>query len=190
VYHLELRQFPHVARVFNLERAELDTRFVRPWLAGELIEHDDRRWSAERTRLKVLEAPAVRLDELGLGRGWGQVTKQAADVTEAVLAEARRGADARPEAEALKAAIEQAADRPLAFADVVELAVAAHPGWRASEQLALAEQAVWELLHQGRLAMEREGEPVPSEGWQEVVLSFATWAAAASAAAYRLRAPG
>ena len=33
------------------------------------------------------------------------------------------------------------------------LAAAAHPQWRASQQLELAEQAVWEMLHQGRLAM-------------------------------------
>ena len=32
VFHVELRQFPHVARVFNLSREELDARFARPWV--------------------------------------------------------------------------------------------------------------------------------------------------------------
>ena len=35
---------------------------------------------------------------------------------------------------------------------MIALAAAAQPQWRASEQLRLAEQAVWELLHQGRVA--------------------------------------
>lgn len=43
VFHLELRQFPHVARVFNLDRAELDARFLSPWVRGKMIDQDDRR---------------------------------------------------------------------------------------------------------------------------------------------------
>ena len=105
MYHVELRQFPHVARAFNLERAELDGRFLRAWVAGTVIEHDDRRWAPERARLTVLEGPALRSEDLGLGRGWASVTRRCEDVTEAVLAEAERGARARPEVEALKDAV-------------------------------------------------------------------------------------
>ena len=181
VYHLELRQFPHTARVFNLERAELDARFVRPWVKGEMIDHDERRWAPERTKLKILLGPTVRLEELGLGRGWGQVTKDSEDVTDAVTAEAARGAQARPEVEALKEQIVQAAGQVFDFGAIAALAGVAHPGWRASEQLSLAEQAVWELLHQGRLTMLAGGEPVPRDGWQEVVLRWSTWAAAGEA---------
>jgi hypothetical protein len=175
MYHLELRQFPHVARIFNLERAELETRFVRPWLAGTVIDYDDRRWAPDKTRLKVLEGPRLRPDELGLGRGWANAGRNATDVTDAILAEARRGAEARPEVEALKAAITEVAGSPIAFQDTVALAAAAHPAWRASEQLALAEQAVWEMLHQGRLAMTAGGAAIPRERWQPVVLSWETW---------------
>jgi hypothetical protein len=178
VYHLELRQFPHTARVFNLDRAELDARFVRPWVKGEMIDHDERRWAPERTRLKVLEGAPIALDELGLGRGWGQATKDSQDVTDAVLAHAERGARARPEVEALKTQVAQAAGQAIEFAAVAALAAAAHPGWRASEQLALAEQAVWELLHQERLTMLADGEPVARDGWESVVLRWATWAVA------------
>ena len=180
VYHLELRQFPHVTRVFNLDRAELDARFLRPWIQGAMIDQDERRWAPERTRLKILEGPAVRPDELGLGRGWGAVTKDSEDVTDAVLAQAERGARARPEVEALKEQVAQAAGQVLNFGGVAALAGAAHPGWRASEQLSVAEQAVWELLHQERLTMLAGGEPVPREQWQEVVLRWSTWACRAA----------
>jgi hypothetical protein len=178
VYHLELRQFPHVARVFNLTRGELESRFVQPWIAGAMIEHDERRWAPERTRLKILAGPQLRPDELGLGRGWASASKHCAEVTDALLAEARRGAEARPELEGLKGAVQEVAANPISFQDVMALAAAGHPTWRASEQLALAEQAVWEMLHQGRLAMIADGETVRRERWQPIVLSWATWASA------------
>ncbi|HET8979254.1 MAG TPA: hypothetical protein VFN87_13915 [Solirubrobacteraceae bacterium] len=193
MYHLELRQFPHVARIFNLGREELDARFVRPWVTGSIIEHDERRWAPDRVRLKILEGRALRPDELGMGRGWATASRACADVTEAVMAEVRRGARAHPEVESLKAVIEEvAAGAPprgtearaagtapggaIGFADVMALAAAAHPGRRVSEQLAIAEQAVWEMLHQQRLEMTAGGEPVGREAWQGVVLSWATWA--------------
>lgn len=179
VFHLELRQFPHVARVFNLDRAELDARFLRPWVRGTMIDQDDRRWPPERTRLKVLSGPPVRPDELGLGRGWGAATKDSEDVTDAVIGDTRRGAEATPAVEALKEQVARRAQEPVGFPVVAALAGAAHPGWRASEQLGVAEQAVWELLHQGRVTMLVDGQPVSRERWQEVVLRFATWAPAA-----------
>jgi hypothetical protein len=188
MYHLELRQFPHVSRIFNLSREELEVRFVRPWVGGTIVEHDDRRWAPERSRLKILEGPELRADELGMGRGWATATKSCADVTEALIAEARRGAEARPEVETLKGAIREVAATPIMFQDVMALAAAGHPNWRASEQLALAEQAVWEMLHQARLTITARGETVPREGWQAVVLSWATWAGAGEEL-FRLQAP-
>jgi hypothetical protein len=176
VYHLELRQFPHVARVFNLTRDELDARFVRPWVGGAIIEHEDRRWAPERSKLRILEGPALRPDELGMGRGWASAARTGTDVTDSVIAQARRGAEARPEVEGLKVAIGEVAVTPLGFQDVVALAAAAHPHWRASQQLELAEQAVWEMLHQGHLGMTVGGDAVARQRWQPVVLSWATWA--------------
>jgi hypothetical protein len=176
VYHVELRQFPHVARVFNLSREELESRFVRPWVGGTIIEHEDRRWAPERSRLKILEGRELRPEEMGMGRGWATATKSAADVTDAVLAQARRGAEARPEVEALKDAIAEVAATNLGFQDVMALAAAAHPTWRASQQLELAEQAVWEMLHQSRLEVMVNGSAVRRERWQPIVLSWATWA--------------
>ncbi|MBV9817960.1 MAG: hypothetical protein JOZ07_06365 [Solirubrobacterales bacterium] len=176
MYHLELRQFPHVQRVFNLGREELETRFLRPWVSGALIEHDDRRWAPERTRLIVLEGPEVDPAELGLGRGWGAITKAARDVTDEAIAQARRGAESRPAIEALKDVLQARAAAPIGFADAIALAAAAHPDWRASEQLSLAEEAVWELLHQDRVVLLSAGEPVAAAGWQPVLLRWSTWA--------------
>jgi hypothetical protein len=176
VYHLELRQFPHVTRVFNLGRTELETRFVQPWVKGEMIDQDERRWAPERTRLKVLIGPALRPDALGLGRGWGSVTKDSQDVTEAVIAEAQRGAHSRPEVEALKQQIVRRISEPFALSAVMALADVAHPGWRASEKLAVAEQAVWELLHQERVTMRSGDAEIPREHWEATVLRFSTWA--------------
>lgn len=190
VYHLELRQFPHVSRAFNLGREELDTRFVRPWIAGTLIEHDDQRWAPDKCRLKILEGPRLAANELGLGRGWSNATKRCTEVTDAVIAQARRGVQARPELDGLKATIHEVAATPLSFGDVMALAAAAHPTWRPSEQLALAEQAVWELLHQEQVTMISAGEPVPRQSWQPVLLSWATWAGAGEAVQLRATAPG
>lgn len=185
MYHLELRQFPHVARVFNLSRDELETQFVRPWIAGTIIEHDDRRWTPERARLLILEGPELRMDELGMGRGWGSASKSSTDVTDAILGAARRGAEARPEVESLKDAVDEVAARAISFGDVMALAVAAQPTWRPSEQLALAEQTVWEMLHQQRLALTMGGEPVAPEKWQAVLLTWGTWTGAGAAVELR-----
>jgi len=176
VYHLELRAFPHTARAFNLDRATLDTRFLKPFVAGDPIDYEDRTWPPEKTRLTVLEGPAVGQSDRGLGRGWGLATKQGEDVTKQVLAEINRGADARPEVEFLKDAIAEVARTPITFPDAVALAAARRPLWRASEQLSLAEQAVWELLHQGRVQMLEDDETVDRERWQPIVLLWSTWA--------------
>lgn len=176
VYHLELRQFPHTARAFNLDRVTLDTRFLKPFVAGDPIDYEDRRWPPEKTKVTVLEGPVLEPAELGLGRGWGNATKRGEDVTKQVLAQIDRGADARPEVESLKDAVADVARVPIAFPDVVALAAAKQPLWRASEQLSLAEQAVWELLHQGRLQLREGDEAVERERWQPIVLRWSTWA--------------
>jgi hypothetical protein len=181
-YHVELKSFPHVSRAFNLDRATLDRRFLQPFADGEPIDYDDRRWPADRTKLTVFEGTAVSDGTRGLGRGWGEVTRHGRDVTDAALAAIRRGADARPELQALQSAIAEVAagEEGIGLSDAVALAAAAHPGWRASEQLSLAEQAVWEMLHLRRLLMlDSDGAPVPAERWQPIVLSWAEWAAGA-----------
>jgi hypothetical protein len=175
MFHLELRQFPHVARAFNLTREELDARFARPWVSGTVVEHEDRRWAPERARLIVFEGPELRADEIGMGRGWATVGKTGKEVTETVLAEAQRGAEGRSTLETFKAELLVAARTPITCGEVVALVTREYPAWRASEQLALAEQAVWELLHQGGLTLSGLDGPIERERWQPVLLSWATW---------------
>jgi hypothetical protein len=175
VFHVELRQFPHLARAFNLSREELDRRFARPWVTGTEIEHDDRQWAPGKAKLTIYEGRELGVEELGLGRGWASVGKTGVEVTETVLAEAGRSAEGRSTVEVVKAAVRGAARTPLAFPDVIEMIARDYPAWRPSEQLAMGEQAVWELLHQGRLALRGPDGPIESGRWSEILLSWGTW---------------
>ena len=71
MFHLELRQFPHVARAFNLTREQLDASVLRPLVAGRLVRWDDRNWSPEKVKLAIYEGPELVIEEIGMGRGWG-----------------------------------------------------------------------------------------------------------------------
>ncbi len=178
MYHVELRQFPHVARAFNLTREQLDQRFVRPWVAGAAVELDDRRWTREKARLTIYEAPELATEERGMGRGWGNVTRTGQDVSAPLLNQAEGTAAAlAAELERFKdEVLEHCAKEPQSLHALLLLANHNHPGWRVSDRLALTERAVWELLHQGRVAMS-DGQPVPRERWESKVLDWESWAA-------------
>lgn len=176
MFHVELRQFPHVARAFNLSREELDAQFARPWASGTVVRFEDRAWNPEKGRLTVYEGPEVRSEDMGRGRGWATVGRTSAEVTETIMAEAARGTETRSAVETFKAIVHDAARTPVPFAEVIALAAAEHPGHRASECLAMAEQAVWELLHQRNVAICVAGEEVAPEGWEAIVLRWETWA--------------
>jgi len=92
VFHVELRQFPHQTRAFNLTREELDARIVGPWIAGEAIEMDDYRWLPDRATLTIYEGPLLGLGDMGLGRGWQNVTRKGREVTQEVLLDVWRSA--------------------------------------------------------------------------------------------------
>jgi hypothetical protein len=175
VFHLELRQFPHLARAFNLSREELDSRFARPWVSGEVIDYQEQHWAPDRARLTIYEGPELRPDQIGMGRGWPTVGKTSNEVTETVLAEAQRGAEARSGLSTFKAIVLAAAITPMTFGEVMELADGEYPKWRASQRLALAEQAVWEMLHHGELTLSRLDGPIERERWQPILLSWSTW---------------
>jgi hypothetical protein len=173
-FHVELRQFPHVARAFNLSGEELGARLLEPWVAGRTVQLQDRRWDPERARLTIYEGPELRPEEIGLGRGWANVTRAGAEVTEALLTRARGEPEARLSSEDLKSAIlARCASEPLALGEVV--ALAGTDRVRASERLALAEEAVWELLHAGAVRLVRGGEAPAPDRWRSVLLSWAAW---------------
>jgi hypothetical protein len=177
MFHVELRQFPNMAREFNLEAEDLQARIVRPWLAGRTVELGERKWAPERARLTIYEGPRLRPDELGMGRGWANATRGGEDVTARLLEQPRTAATGRdPELVQLKQSIlDRCADRSIEIRETVELAGLLHAGVRASERLALAEQAVWELLHTGSLRLIRDGAQVDAGEWQPVLLAWGTW---------------
>ncbi len=172
MFHIELREFPHQARSFNLTREQLDARIVGPWTSGGAIELDDRRWSAERAKLTIYEGPELAPDQLGLGRGWANVTRSGADVTEHVLAERAQPA---PVAELKRELLDRCAYGPVPLQRLVELAGERYPRSRVSERLALCEQTVWELLHEGVVRLVRAGVTVERPGWQDVLLRWEAW---------------
>jgi hypothetical protein len=178
VFHVELRQFPNVARAFNLSRAELDVQILVPWVAERPVQLDDRRWSPAKARLTIYEGPELRAEDMGLGRSWGNVTRHCEEVTQRVLEEAATVVvpDSTASVEQFKQLLAgYAADRAVPLHEIPALAGRHHPGARASEQLALAERSVWELLHQGRVRMLRGEVEVEQDEWQPVVLAWQTW---------------
>jgi hypothetical protein len=190
VYHVEVRQFPHVARSFNLSEAELTAKFLGPWSRGELVSLGDRKWAPERAKLTILEAPELRTDQIGMGRGWGNATKHGKDVTASLLSEVQAHAASSgvlPAADALSAFKDvvkaQCAVNRLAIQQVLWLANSRHPEWRVSERVALSEQAVWQLLHEGCVTMVRrvDGADGPADtevekaNWGRTLLTWATW---------------
>jgi hypothetical protein len=173
VFHLELRQFPHLARAFNLDRDELDAILVS-WVAGQPVELDDRSWEPKRAKLTVYEAAQLASEEIGMGRGWATVARRGEDVTERRLAEVRQRSE-RPAPSATKdRLLERLAQGSLELPHVVEL-MAGEDSPRVSQRLAAAEQAVWELLHEGRVSLVREGRILPPSDWRTTLLSWSAW---------------
>ena len=176
MFHVELRHFPHVARAFNLTEEELRRRFVDPWARKETVELDEQRFSPEKTRLTIYEAPQLRPDQIGMGRGWANVTRSGEDVTERVFGDTIAP---RSAVEKLKDEVaSRCAVGPVGIGDVLSMADAELPGRRVSERVALAEECVWELLHQGRASMVSAGDPgdtLAVELWQPILLSWETW---------------
>ncbi len=178
MFHVELRQFPNVTRAFNLGETELRERILGPWLAGSKVVLNDRSWSPEKAKLTIYEGPQIRSEEMGLGRGWANVTRAGREVTEELLARAHTATRGQIEvaADGLKGEIvERAGQGGVALADVLRMVNAGYPDWRVSERLALAERSVWELLHQGEVRMLRGGKPVDAGRWETIVLSWETW---------------
>jgi hypothetical protein len=173
VFHAELRQFPHVARAFNLTLEELQARIVSPWVAGQMVDWGDRRWAPDRARLTIYEGPALRPDEIGMGRGWANATRAGEDVTARLLSEAERPAAGD---EALKEEIlALCAAGPIDVRETVRLAGDLHREWLVSGRIAAAERAIWELLHAGSATLSSDGGAVASDRWQPLLLAWGTW---------------
>ena len=154
MFHIEVRQFPHSIRRFNMTPAEVG-HLVEAWLAGRPVELGERSWLPQQSRLTILEGPRLADHQLSMGRGWRTAQREGVDVTERVLAEARLDADAA--AASASAAGGGALADPLALgvqlasllgADPARLlaawreVAATNPALAPSESLALAERRI------------------------------------------------
>jgi hypothetical protein len=101
------------------------------------------------------------------------VTRDGEDVTERLLSAVQPAAV--PDFK--QRLLAELAGGPLPLGRIVELA--GEPGRRASERLAVAEQAVWELAHEGRIHLLEHGRQVPPERWQALLLRWDAWASGA-----------
>lgn len=176
MFHVELRQFPHQTRAFNLTRDELDAQIVGPWIAGEPLDLNEYRWLPDRATLTIYEGPLLEVADMGLGRGWQNVTRQGREVTQEVLIEARDETSELPTADDFKDEVAgRAGAGAISVSGLVELAGEWYPQSRVSERIALCERVVWELLHSVPVTLSRRGKPVPAYEWQAVLLTWATW---------------
>jgi hypothetical protein len=176
MFHVELRQFPHSTRAFNLSGEDLQARIVGPWLAGAEVELEERRWSPQKAKLTIYDGPALRPEEIGLGRGWANVTRSGEDVTAQVLSSVRAAGTAPAVLEEFKDRIvDRCEGQGVPLQEIMALAGELHPDRRPSERLDLCERAVWELLHQRRLRMLSSAGPVDKDQWQGVVLGWSSW---------------
>jgi hypothetical protein len=181
VFHLEIRQRPHMTRAFNLSEQELTARFLAPFAAGQTVHYADRDWEPRKAKLTVYEGPELRPEEIGMGRGWANVTRHGTDVTDRTVGNVRTETARDPALDRLRERVlGRLAAGPAALREVVPLADDLLPGHRASERLALAEIAVWELLHQQQVELVAgegaEDDPVPAEEWQSTLLDWTAWA--------------
>lgn len=96
MYHVELRQFPHVVRRFNQSQHQV-TALAIPWVREEWVEVDDRKWNINQAELTVLEGPQLSMPELAMGRGWRNAQRKSEDITERVLEAFKAESDAAPE---------------------------------------------------------------------------------------------
>jgi hypothetical protein len=181
VYHVELTQFPHVARAFNLTAEELSDKVLNAWRRGDAIELGDHHYDPSKARITIYEGRELRADELGMGRGWPNAERTGEDVTEHVLAEGAPAAGPSgtplPALEQFKYdVLAQCGDGRIGLHQVMWMANSQYPGYRVSDRLALAERAVWELLHQGRLRMFSSSGVIDRSQWEATLLSWETWA--------------
>lgn len=85
VFHVELRQFPHTVRAFNLSRERLHAQILVPWVRGNSVELDQQTFAPDRAKLTICEGPELQTVDMGMGRGWQNVVRSGDDVTDREL---------------------------------------------------------------------------------------------------------
>jgi hypothetical protein len=159
MYHLQVRQFPNHATLFNLSEQEARA-VLEPWARGRIIEVGERKWAPERAMLTVLEGPELGLAQMAMGRGWRAAERSSEDVTERMVAAMVQGPQStapQPPAPSSSPAASAPLADPLALAVQLASLLGSDPerllaAWREvaarssglapSEALALAERQI------------------------------------------------
>lgn len=124
MFHVELRQFPHTARAFNLSRERLHGQILVPWVRGKFVELDSQTFAPERAKLKIYEGPELQTVDMGMGRGWQNVMRKGEDVTDRELKAAATAVQASESAAAPASATSVASAAPRTESiDHIDLAV-------------------------------------------------------------------
>lgn len=181
MFHIEIRMGMQVVRRFNLDDQQLWTGFLEPLMSGREFSVEGHEFVPRGTRMKIYEGPELRPHELGMGRGWQNVERTAAEVTERVLRTAREhqaGVEHAPAASAPApapaAAQERAKDLPgglsellrerligrlhagaLSGEQITAMAVELLPGGDERTLAELSRTAVWEVLERGGSQLSR-----------------------------------
>ena len=176
MYHLELRQFPHVARRFNQSEQQVRA-LAKSWVGEEWVEEAERKWNMNEATLTILDGPKLSMADLAMGRGWRNAQRRSEDVTERVLGELRGGGGGRAASSAASQAPDSDAeaapdsalladslglellalldDGPVAPVRVWQLAHDRLDAQPLGETLALADAAVRSLLARGFVVLSR-----------------------------------
>ena len=88
-YHLELRQFPRNFNRFNLTGPEIGA-VAMTWVQERILDLGEQRWSPAEATMTIIEGPEIPVGRLSMGRGWPTARREGEEVTERILAEARR----------------------------------------------------------------------------------------------------
>jgi len=95
VYHLEVGRSFHRARLFNLDRTEVDG-VLGPWSRGKPVEIAEREWDPAESTLTILEGRELDPAELQMGQGWNSATRVSRDVSAELTAATVRKAPPSP----------------------------------------------------------------------------------------------
>ncbi len=84
-FHVEISAGYQHARVFNLNREDVEAKIVGPWLEDRIIEMGDHEWEPRESRLTILEGPHMETTDLSFGQGWANAERASENVTRGLL---------------------------------------------------------------------------------------------------------
>lgn len=163
MFHIELRQFPHNMCHFNMTEQDLFAQIVDGWAREQWIEMGDRKWNPHQSKLIVLEGPRIPVEQLSMGRGWPTAQRQSEDVTERVIAQAKRSARNVASSQTTSAQTPETAPVGAATPAVGAQSAADDPSRPSQQLLSLLGEDPTALLQAWRLAAGRRPELSPSQ---------------------------